>query len=440
MTRITAMTLVLAAAVSAAFAEPFDTKGWSWKRPLETGGTAGFTQVIVPPEVFDASQPTLSDLRVLNGRGELAQSAVFFGRTADVVRVEWKPAQLLNRAFEPAKFERATLDFGQPVLKNRTRLNLSGDNFRRRALVEASTDTLAWESIAENLFLFDISLPGKQFKVDTLDFPDNNFRYLRVTVFNMPDDPRRVEIISAEAAQERKIAAGELLPVEAVLTASRVDDKLKASIFEWDLRWRNLPVALASFDIADAFFDRAFELYGRNSTTETVTVRIEGGTEKREQEAPWASVGSGVLYRILEQDKTLESLNADWISAPYRHIQLRVMNGDNPPLRVKGAKFQRRSASVVFYARQGESYALVGGNPVAGTPNFDITRAVRNLDERTLAQVALGPPVELAAAADLAPWSERNSLLIYAALGVAVAAMLLLIVRGMRSAGTPKPE
>ena len=439
MRRWIALTLGMALAASAA-AEPFDTKGWSWKRALVTDGTAGFTQVLVPPEVFDASQPSLADLRVLDDRGALAQSAVFFGRTADVVRVEWKRAELINRAFEPAKLERATLDFGQPVLKNRVRLNLSGDNFRRRALVEASTDSLTWETVAEDLLLFDISMPGKQFKVNTLDFPDNNFRYLRVTVFNMPDDPRRVEIISAEAAQERKIAAHDLVPVEAALTASRVDDKLKASIFEWDLGWRNLPVAAASFEIEDAYFDRAFELYGRNSTTETVTVRIEGGTEQREQEAPWAAVRSGVLYRILEQDKTLESLGANWISAPYRYLQLRVMNGDNPPVRVKGAKFRQRTASVVFDARSGETYSLIGGNPGAGMPNFDITRAVRNLDERTLAQAALGPSAALAATTDLAPWSERNSVLIYAVLGIAVAAMLFLIVRGMKSAGTPKPE
>ena len=144
-------------------------------------------------------------------------------------------------------------------------------------------------------YLFDISLPGKQFKVERWRFPENNFRYLRVTVFNMPDDPRRVEIMSAESALERKVAAKELVPVEATLTASRIDDKQKASIHEWDLRSRNLPVAVASFDIEDAFFDRAFELYGRNATTETVTVRIEGGAEQREAEAPWVAVGSGVL-------------------------------------------------------------------------------------------------------------------------------------------------
>jgi hypothetical protein len=439
MTRIIALLIGMAIAATAA-AEPFDTKGWSWKRPLETGGAAGFVQVPVPAEVFDQSQPSLADLRVLDSRGELAQNAVFFGRTADVVRVEWKPAQLVNRAFEPAKLERATLDFGQTVLKNRVRLSLSGDNYRRRALVEASTDTLAWERVAENLFLFDISLPGKQFKVDTLEFPENNFRYLRVTVFNMPDDPRRVEIVSAEAALERRITAKELLPVDAVLTASRIDKDLRASVFEWDLRWRNLPVAMASFEIDDPYFDRAFELLGRNETTRTVTARIEGGTENREEEAPWQPLGSGVLYRILEQDKTVESLKAEWISAPCRFLQLRVMNGDNPPLRLKGAKFQRRTASIVFDARQAESYSLIGGNPGAGMPNFDIARAVRNLDERPMAEAKLGAPVALAADAELAPWSERNAILIYGALGAAVVAMLFLILRGMKSAAPPKPE
>ena len=72
-------------------------------------------------------------------------------------------------------------------------------------------------------------------------------------------------------------------------------------------------------------------------------------------------------------------------------------------------------------------------------PNFDITRAVSNLDERPLAEASWDAPVALAADADLAPWSERNALLIYGALGVAVVAMLFLILRGMKSAVPPKP-
>ena len=73
-------------------------------------------------------------------------------------------------------------------------------------------------------------------------------------------------------------------------------------------------------------------------------------------------------------------------------------------------------------------------------PNFDIMRAVRNLDERPMAEAKLGAPVALEAVADLAPWSERNSPLLYGLLGVAVAAMLFLILRGMKSAGGGKAE
>ena len=254
-------------------------------------------QVLVPPEVFDRVSLAV-DLRVLNGRGELAQSAVFFGRTADVVRVEWKPAQLVNRAFEPAKLERATLDFGQPVLKNRVRLTLSGDNYRRRALVEASTDTLAWESVAENLFLFDISLPGKQFKVDTLEFPEQQ----------LPIPARdSVQHAGRPAAGGNRVGGGRAgaqdrgegtVPVEGV--ANGVAHGRQAEGEHLRVGPALAQPAGGARIVRDRgrFFDRAFELYGRNSTTETVTVRIEGGTEKREVEAPWPAVGSGVLYRI----------------------------------------------------------------------------------------------------------------------------------------------
>ena len=67
--------------------------------------------------------------------------------------------------------------------------------------------------MAENLWFFDVRLQGRKFTLDTLTFPRNNFRYLRLTVYNMTDDPRRITIESAKAAFYRTESKKELVEV-----------------------------------------------------------------------------------------------------------------------------------------------------------------------------------------------------------------------------------
>ncbi len=417
---------------AAAAAHALDTAGWQWRRALDTGSADGFVRLEIAPDVFDGAQPSLADLRVLDRAGELVPHLISWGRVPAAEKRDWRPVRLLNATFEAGRFARATLDFESPVEKNEVRLRLSGANYRRRAQVEGSADGEKWEMVAEDLWLFDVSQPGRSFRADTLAFPVNSFRHLRVTVFHMPDDPRRITIESAEAALDRSEGKAELAPVEAVRTAALLDEKRRESVWEFDLGSRNTPLATVKPAFADTAFYRGYELSGRNSTTDTARIRVEGGWEERQVETPWQPIRGGVLYRVVEKDKVRESAALEDLQASCRFLQLRVFNADNPPLRLTGLQATRRRAAIVFQARTGMTRVLVGGNPSCGPADYDLASAVRDLDTAKLPEAKAGPAELLSAARNQAPWTERHTRLIWLALGAGVLAMVGLILRSLK--------
>jgi hypothetical protein len=152
-----------------------------------------------------------------------------------------------------------------------------------------------------------------------------------------------------------------------------------------------------------------------------------------EREVPWRSIDRGVLYRIQHKQKTSEWLKVENINSPYRFLQIRIYNGDNPSLKIDKTSLYRRDTSLVFQVQSGQVYTLIGGNPKAGVANYDLAKSIQGIDEFTLPSVSLGPPmVALPDRDQIPPWTERHSTLLWIILVLAVGTMLILIVRNLK--------
>jgi hypothetical protein len=426
---------VLAALLSVAAlpaSAAFDTDGWTWQRPVTVPDDgSGYVRLRVPLEVFDTSQASLADLRILDKAGELVPYLIHWTEAPDSTGPDWDPVSLLNPVFQPGQYTRVTADFGASVAKNRIRIDTSGDNFRRRVLVEGSADGQSWDILLEDGWLFHVPLPSQDYRVDELALPLNDFRYLRLTVFNMPDDPRRIEIRSVETARW-EVPEVPLVYVDVKLASHTFrDEKERVSIHELDLGYRNVPVAALHARDAGKFYYRAYDLTGRNGEKETVRRPGESGWSTVEREAPWEPIAQGVLYRIQHEDKVSESSTIHVPYGAHRYLRLRIFEQDNPPLTLDTITVQRREASLVFEARPDEAYTLVGGNPEARPPSFDLARALAGLEKRELPEAGLDEARPLEPSPRSVPWRERYSLLLWAALILAVATAVLLIARNL---------
>jgi hypothetical protein len=417
----------------------FDFSGWKWQRSIPVEASSGFVRLSIIPEILDQSQATLNDLRVLDGNNNLVPHVIHWGRVRELKHMEWLAARLLNETFIPKQYTSVTLDFQEMLEKNRVKVALSETNYRRRALLEGSNDSLKWEIVAEDLWFFDVRLQDRKFTLDTLTFPRNNFRYLRLTVYNMSDDPRRIAIESAKTAFYRTESKKELVEVPVEDSHVSFDQKKKQSIFELDLGFRNLPVVIMDCEVATPFFYRGYELFGRNQATENVRRKTESGWRTVERKVPWKKVHQGVIYRTRYNNKTRASLMLEGFKAPYRYLQLRVFNGDNPPLEFRQVKLFRRHTSMVFQAQTQQTYTLIGGNLSAGPPDYDLAKAVRGVEEFSMPAVQLGPALLLQADEEKElPWSERHAGLILIVLAAAVGVMLVFIIKNLK--GLPSKD
>jgi hypothetical protein len=159
-----------------------------------------------------------------------------------------------------------------------------------------------------------------------------------------------------------------------------------------------------------------------------------------EQKVPWKSVHSGVLYRTRYQKKISASLQLEGLNAPYRYLQLRVYNGDDPVLQLSKVAIFRRDTSLVFQAHPGQTYVLIGGNPKARPADYDLAKAVRGVDEFTLPVVHPGESTMLEPKEEMIPWSERHGLVILLVLILAVGVALGFILKNLRGLPAKKQE
>ncbi|UCH23028.1 MAG: DUF3999 family protein [Deltaproteobacteria bacterium] len=433
------LVIMICLGTATAIKAAFDHSGWSWQRSIPMRTTSGFVRLTITPQILDQSQATLSDLRVLDKANNLVPHVIHWGRVGEQRQFEWLPARLLNENYMPANYTRVTVDFHEMVEKNQIKVDLSEKNYRRRALLEGSNDSVNWAIVAEDLWLFDVSLQGRNFKLDTLKFPRNNFRYLRLTVYNMADDPRRIGIESVRAAFYQTESKMELVEVPVKGLQITRDAKTNQSIIELDLGFRNLPIAIMECEIETPYFYRGYQLLGRNQDTEKVRRKTESGWQMVEQKVPWKTVRKGVLYRTLYNHKTSASLKLDGLKAPYRCLQLRIFNGDNPPLALKRIKLFRQDTSLVFKAESRHTYTLIGGNAEAIPAVYDLAKAVQGVNEFSLPVIHPGPEVLLSAPEKkVLPWSERHAGLILVILIAAVAVMLVFIIKNLKGLPSKK--
>lgn len=431
-------TLLCAILMSGAvFAQPEIEPGdWAWSRPITVPEDAhsSFVRVPLTPEVVDGAQPSLQDVRIVDESSRLVPFVIQRPEVRDAPTVLWRPVDLINRTFNEDEFARVVLSFDDDVRKNRIKVELSGENFRRRALLEGSNDLDGWSTVHDSAWLFDITRPDGRYAVDTIDFPVNRFRYMRLTVFNMADDPARIEIRSVQMAFTRPAPEPALKPVDVHEFSQELDEETNQTIIEMDVGYRHLPIASLALDIADPYFHRAYRLYGRNAETETIERRTETGRNPETREVPWRSLRSGVVYRVQHSEKLSEALILNDLSAPYRYLKLVVFNGDNTPLDVRDVYLSRHPLPVLVFESDAGADRLVGGNPEATAPKFDLARSVSAVHADELSEATLGPVTELKPDGPDRPWTERNRWVIWLALVLAAAVLGGMVVRALRSA------
>jgi hypothetical protein len=408
-----------------------DLSKWSYMAQLKdlTIGTKGAVEFALPPKVIDLSLPHLDDLRlVLGADKELGYKIRVSKGKSQKKKLDTK---LFNRSYLPGRQSSITADFGGKFLKNRIKVVTNGTNFFRKVRIEGSNDQNDWKIIREGAFLFRTEEGGKQkYDKGMVNFPDNNQRYLKVTVFTGKGDLDVIEINAVDAWYISKtLAETDLVPI----VSSTTREKKKVTEISLDVGFRNLPLYELKLLFSDEYFYREVEVFGRNSLTRIVRRMVEDSPKlERSVSVPWRTITKGHVYRFTTDTSVDESPPLKLKDARYRYLLVKIRNHDDPPLHFTGATAKRLIQQVWFAGKGIGKYTLYFGNPKARRPTYDVGRYINRLRKVDVGHARLGEVMPNPAYKQMGktlPWSERHAEIIWIVLFGMIAVLGLLIYR-----------
>lgn len=430
----TAIVALLTGMVSTVFA--LDLAEWKYRANATIEDGAGeYCALTLTPKIYDAAKLDLGDIRLVDARGE--QVPYVLAKPKDITdRQTYDPA-IINRSTNGDRAAIVTLDFGKKVLKNCIEAATQGDNFRRAVRIEGSNDNVEFFTVVDRAYVFAIS-PDRRF--GEIDLPTNDYRYLRITVWPMPEEEKSpaIETISAFRI-ERTLA--ERQPVEMLRIEHSEDVESNSSIHVYDLAYRRLPVSEIEIDVADDVFYRYVTVEGRDAATRKVKVDSEDNRQRfREVEVGWKRIISDTIYRYVRPDGQKHEklvLRVPSHGAVYKYLKIAIKNYDDKPVTVESASARMIAHKIVFEAQDNVAPTLYVGSESARVPQYDLQRTLTNPLQvktriATLSRISDNPLFGEAEEKPVA-WTEKHKvLLLIIMVGVALV-LCVFILKSFKS-------
>jgi hypothetical protein len=360
---------------------------------------------VVDEEIWSRARPDLGDLRIYDGEAQVQYAlSVQRGGTSS----EEKGARILNLGDVGGHTE-FDLDMGQIVEYDRIRLNLDAKNFVVTASLAGSN--AVGERPATHLppcTLYDFT--NEQLGSNSvLKLQASSFRYLHIKL-SSGITPQQVKGATAYNLQETKASWS------SVGSCRTPMQKQRATVITCESPTR-VPVDRIRFQV-----DSAQTNFRRGVTLSDSKGRYEGS-------------GEITRVRLNHSGTTVVSEELDLQTADQNSGQLilTIDNQDNPPLAIAGARLLSVQRRIYFDPKGKFSFKLYYGDGKLDSPVYDYARFFHA--DPAAAGAALGPGMHNAAyrgRPDDRPWSERHHAILWAAMLLAVAALVALAIRGLR--------
>lgn len=403
-------------------------KHWQFSRPIEAEKDA--KEVLAAEldgKVYDASREDLGDLRITSSQGATVPYTIRTQR--EVTQAKKLTSKVLSN--EVGQLETVLLiDLGEEVRSyNEIKIVPKHNNFCRKVTVEGSQDNSQWHTIRKGIGVYSLSYQERQsyfasvtneiyagyglsrYSSQNLSFrfPEASYRYLRIAVPH-DEDKEPVELSDAEVYRS-ETAETEKASYPGRITGSEVGEDGKSVSVVIDLGSKNLPIEGIEIFSSQTNYFRQIEVQSSNDMKE------------------WKAAGSGTIFSIL-LDGSLSANNViHFNETKSRYVKLKVLNGDNKPIKIDSVKAIGLKRFAVFLRDKDHSYSLWYGNPKAEAVSYDIDRILNNRSFADFGGTALGEELKNAAyepLSDKKPWTEDKPYLLWAVMGIIILGLISL--------------
>jgi hypothetical protein len=406
----TASVSLMALLTTAATPLPTAWKYWRYSRAVQLPlvDATRLVSVVVPQDVYLHSQALLPDVRVIDDRSAEVPFTRFTreGSSTTATRNE----KLLESSFLPGQYTQLVLDLGYEALfHNSVDLQTNETDFIDWVSVDASDDAREWRIVQERAPIFKFEKERRK-GTQVVHYSDNNARYLRVRIFDgkkqFPVTCTCVTYEVSEPPERATIVAG-LIP--------QVSTSGGTSSWRVDLGTAALSVAEVRFAVDPAEFSRS--------------VDIATSVDDRE----WEPVANGEIYRFRQGDKSYEQLAVRTnVSPDRRYWRVTISNGNDAPLPGAVPTLYMTPQHVIFEQQRDRSYRLLYGQSEAKQAQYDLARRVNAKQMEAAVAGQLGPEEVNTDWSDPRPWTEKYDIILWLAMGIAIALIGLSALRSLR--------
>ena len=365
--------------------------------------------IVVDQEIWQHSRSDLADIRLYEGTSQVPYVLQEEKSRSNPVE---QAVRILNlgQVGDHAEFD---LDIGAIPQYDRVRLKVDAKDFVVTALVFGQSvlnQKQRTQLGPSTLYDFSREKLGSN---SILQLPTSSFPYLHVQL-GPGLRPEQVKSATVFDVQERR----------AHWTDAGACDAPKQEGKKTILTCRmnaGVPLERLQFEVPERQVN-----FRRNASVSAGEVQIANGEISR------------VRMTRAGTDVTSEQLAIDIPAAPdKREISVTVANEDNAPLELTSARPLALERRIYFDPSGRTSLKLYYGDPKLESPAYDYAKFFQM--DAGAEQAQLGPGMhnaEYAGRPDERPWSERHSVVLWAAMLIAVAVLALLAVRGL----TAKPN
>ena len=334
---------------------------WRFSQEAVVAGE-GWIKLALPLETVGAARPDLADLRLRDSHGEeisyLIERPV--RRAPELVGLQDirlsmnKGATVVTGLVPPASRDYDALLLRTPA-----------PEFLKAVTLEVSDDGVSWRTVVASYPIF--RRPGEG-ESAAFEFKRSAAPYVRVTLDDALTPPIPVEGVSLYTGARE--APG--LSVSRLAILQNASDSRQTELL-LSLPAEHLLLNSVILETDDPAFSRP------------VSVLAKVFSEGDMKEAP---LGSGTVWRLSGRERLAVPVRAQ---APGTSLVLRVANGDNRPLSIRGVQAEVIASALIFHAPRAGSYRLWSGHAGASKPEYDVAALRERMKETAFGTAELGP-------------------------------------------------
>lgn len=318
----------------------FAQQAFRYQAKLQRAGADGFYRISLHPDLVARGKPDLADVRIIDKDHQFVP--YIFGKQL----IFKDHASFITFPFVQQFTDAATDTIFMVINRDRLTINqlflrLRNTSVRRFINLSGSDDLSNWYAIKENIPLDEASSETKDGTYQQqLNFPASTYRYLKIYIPKMNKEP--VAVLQAGIYQQQSLSPDYI--------------KLRDGL-------------IVQQDSAGS--SRIVIKFNENYLVNKLHLDFNRQKYYRRHLRIYAIIGK---TRGLATDTIISSSwQSDvFLSVKTNRIELEILNGDNPALKIRSVGAWQLDQSLVAYLRKGEPYYLIIGDKNAAAPDYDL--------------------------------------------------------------------